>query len=62
MGQNSQPLSSSVFSIDVSSESKEDISDQADKEGSNTEELLQQLVLGQERQNELLEEMLEKHL
>lgn len=59
MGQNSQPLSSSVFSIDVSSESKEDISDQADKEGSNTEELLQQLVLGQERQNELLEEMLD---
>ncbi|MEE2641491.1 MAG: hypothetical protein VX768_12760 [Planctomycetota bacterium] len=58
MGQNSQPISSSVFSINVSAEGEEVVSKE-NQQDSAVVELLQQLIIGQEKQNELLEEMIE---
>jgi len=59
MGQDSRPLSSSVFSIDVSAENGGEILKQTDENETTVGDLLQQLLIGQERQNELLEEMVE---
>lgn len=58
MGQNSQPISSSVFSINVSADGEEVISNQK-QEDSVVVTLLEQLIQGQERQNELLEDVVE---
>lgn len=58
MGQNSQPISSSVFSINVSADGEEVISNQK-QEDSVVATLLEQLIQGQERQNELLEDVVE---
>ncbi|MEC9092980.1 MAG: hypothetical protein VX438_09765 [Planctomycetota bacterium] len=58
MGQNSQPVSSSVFSINVSAEGEEVLTSPS-QDDSSVAELLQRLLAGQEKQNELLEEMVE---
>ena len=58
MGQESQPISSSVFSIDVSADSEEIVANRG-QEDAQIVGLLQQLVEGQERQNELLNDMVE---
>ena len=59
MGQKSRPVSSSVFSINVSAEGNEEIINEQDDGDSAISELLHQMLIGQERQNELLEEMVE---
>ncbi len=48
-----------IFRIDVSPEGADEIHPSED-EGSLTAQLLQQLVIGQERQNELLEDLVEQ--
>lgn len=58
MGQDSQPISSSVFSINVSA-NNEDVVDNRERQDEPVVLLLQQLLDGQERQNELLQEMIE---
>lgn len=59
MGRESRPLSSSVFSINVSAEGNEEVVNESDLDGSDAISLLQQILIGQERQNELLETMIE---
>lgn len=59
MGQKSRPITSSVFSINVSADGNEEIVKETDGGDSAVSELLHQLLIGQERQNELLEEMVE---
>lgn len=63
MGHNSQPVSSSVFSINVSADSGDEIQEEvADSTKSGNEQivqLLECLVEGQQRQNDLLEDMIE---
>jgi hypothetical protein len=58
MGQDSQPISSSVFSINVSADSETGGGGQNVKDG-HVVSLLQQILEGQEKQNDLLQEMLE---
>lgn len=58
MGQDSQPISSSAFSIDVSHDVDEAASGPTTRDD-QVVELLQLILEGQERQNDLLQEMIE---